>query len=321
MTINGYSISKQKEKVHRSIGYCPQFDALMPLLTAREHLKFFARLRGIPEVHVKRVCEWAMDKVGLNIFADRLSNDLSGGNKRKLSTAIALIGNPSVICLDEPTSGMDAKARRLLWNDIINLIKENRIVILTSHSMEECEALCSRLVIMVNGRFKCLGSPQHLKSKFGSGFRLSVKLNDVQDRDRLREFMAQSFPTSYIQETHENLYEFILPFKDTKLSEIFGKLEKNRQSLNLKDYSVSQSSLDQIFVNFAKEQNEEGGSESNQQDPETTNGLVGQLKEKFDRTKKALNQRNKVHRGETEIDVANVKVDAFSDVNEQETRV
>ena len=257
--MNGYSISNQKEKVYRSIGYCPQFDALMPLLTAREHLKFFARLRGIPEKNVKQVSEWAMDKVGLNVFADRLSGDLSGGNKRKLSTAIALVGNPSVICLDEPTSGMDAKARRLLWNDITNLVKENRIVILTSHSMEECEALCSRLVIMVNGRFKCLGSPQHLKSKFGSGFKLAVKLNDEKDSDNLHMFMRQNFPSSYIQESHENLYEFILPFKDTKLSQIFGQLEKNRRDLNLRDYSVSQSSLDQIFVNFAKEQVEEMG--------------------------------------------------------------
>jgi ABC-type multidrug transport system ATPase subunit len=70
---------------------------------------------------------------------------------------------------------MDAKARRLLWNDILSLIKENRIVILTSHSMEECEALCTRLVIMVNGQFKCLGSPQHLKTKFGNGYKLIIR--------------------------------------------------------------------------------------------------------------------------------------------------
>ena len=100
--------------------------------------------------------------------------------------------------------------------------------------MEECEALCSRLVIMVNGRFKCLGSPQHLKSKFGSGFKLAVKLNDEKDSDNLHMFMRQNFPSSYIQESHENLYEFILPFKDTKLSQIFGQLEKNRRDLNLR---------------------------------------------------------------------------------------
>lgn len=103
--VDGASVSKQIERVHRNIGYCPQTDAIMPLLTAREHLIFFARLRGVPEKYVKQVSEWAMHRVGLTVFADRISGDFSGGNKRKLSTAIALVGNPSVICLDEPTSG------------------------------------------------------------------------------------------------------------------------------------------------------------------------------------------------------------------------
>lgn len=103
--VDGASVSKQIERVHRNIGYCPQTDAIMPLLTAREHLIFFARLRGVPERYVKQVSEWAMHRVGLTVFADRVSGDFSGGNKRKLSTAIALVGNPSVICLDEPTSG------------------------------------------------------------------------------------------------------------------------------------------------------------------------------------------------------------------------
>lgn len=255
--INGFSVSKEIQKIHRSIGYCPQFDALLPLLTSRELLIFFARLRSIPEAHVAKVAEWAMNKVGLHIFANRISGDLSGGNKRKLSTAIALVGNPSVICLDEPTSGMDATARRLLWDDILNLRKENRIVIFTSHSMEECEALCTRLVIMVNGQFKCLGTPHHLKTKFGNGYILAIRLNDETESSRLFKFMGEKFPSSEIQETHRNLFEFLLPYKDTKLSEIFGSIEQNRSSLNIKDYSVSQSTLDQVFVNFAKKQYED----------------------------------------------------------------
>ena len=104
--VNGYSISKQTEKCHQNIGYCPQTDAIFPLLTAREHLKFYARLRGVPETYVEKVSIWALNRVGLNVFADRMAGDFSGGNKRKLSTAIALVGDPSVICLDEPTSGM-----------------------------------------------------------------------------------------------------------------------------------------------------------------------------------------------------------------------
>lgn len=208
-----------------------------------------------------------MNRVGLEVFADRISGDFSGGNKRKLSTAIALVGDPSVICLDEPTSGMDAKARRLLWNDILSLIKENRIVILTSHSMEECEALCTRLVIMVNGQFKCLGSPQHLKRKYGNGYKLAVRLDDENNKETLFEFMRVNFPFAMIQESHKNLFEYILPFETTKLSEIFGKIEKNRENLKLKDYSVSQTTLDQIFVNFAKAQLEDASDTTNEYKP------------------------------------------------------
>ena len=89
----------------------------------------------------------------------------SGGNKRKLSTAIALVGNPRIVLLDEPTTGMDPTTRRYLWNVVIGVVEEGRRVVLTSHSMEECEALCTRLAIMVNGSFKCLGGVQHLKNK------------------------------------------------------------------------------------------------------------------------------------------------------------
>ena len=105
--VNGYKVSTHIEKVHENIGYCPQTDAIIPLLTAREHLVFFGRLRGIPEKYVHKASEWALNRVGLNVYADRISGDFSGGNKRKLSTAIALVGDPRVICLDEPTSGMD----------------------------------------------------------------------------------------------------------------------------------------------------------------------------------------------------------------------
>ena len=125
--------------------------------------------------------------------------------------------------------------------------------------MEECEALCTRLVIMVNGEFKCLGSLQHLKSKFGNGYKLAIRLHDdsQENKEKLFKFMKDNFPESKILETHRNLFEYILPFnKSTILSQIFGKIEKNRTILSIKDYSVSQSTLDQIFVNFAKSQNE-----------------------------------------------------------------
>lgn len=93
----------------------------------------------------------------------------SGGNKRKLSTAVALMGYGRCIFLDEPTTGVDPAAKRQVWRAIRKATRSGRSVVLTSHSMEECEALCSRLTVMVNGQFMCLGTPQHLKNKFSEG--------------------------------------------------------------------------------------------------------------------------------------------------------
>jgi len=163
--VNGHSVLKELLQVQQSLGYCPQFDALFDELTAREHLQLYTRLRGVPWKDEARVVKWALEKLELSKYADKPAGTYSGGNKRKLSTAIALIGYPAFIFLDEPTTGMDPKARRFLWNLILDLIKTGRSVVLTSHSMEECEALCTRLAIMVNGRLRCLGSIQHLKNR------------------------------------------------------------------------------------------------------------------------------------------------------------
>ncbi|XP_061652253.1 retinal-specific phospholipid-transporting ATPase ABCA4 isoform X3 [Phyllopteryx taeniolatus] len=164
-TVLGYSVLKEILDVHQNMGYCPQFDAIDELLTGREHLYLYARLRGVPEDEIPRVAEWGIEKLGLSEYAGFCAGTYSGGNKRKLSTAIAMIGCPALVLLDEPTTGMDPHSRRFLWNAILTVIRDGRAVVLTSHSMEECEALCTRLAIMVNGTFKCLGTIQHLKYK------------------------------------------------------------------------------------------------------------------------------------------------------------
>ena len=137
--------------------------------------------------------------------------------------------------------------------------------------MEECEALCTRLVIMVNGEFKCLGSPQHLKAKFGNGYKLSIRLNNetsMGTKRKLFDFMKENFAASINTETHKNLFEFTIPFNVTKLSKIFGMIETSRDELDIKDYSVTQTTLDQIFVNFAKSQKEEAFMDDNDDDVE-----------------------------------------------------
>uniref|UniRef100_A0A3B4U468 ATP-binding cassette sub-family A member 2 n=1 Tax=Seriola dumerili TaxID=41447 RepID=A0A3B4U468_SERDU len=254
--INGNSILKDLLHVQQSIGYCPQFDALFDDLTAREHLELYTRLRGIPWKDQERVVQWALEKLELAKYADKPAGTYSGGNKRKLSTAIALIGYPSLIFLDEPTTGMDPKARRFLWNLILDIIKTGRSVVLTSHSMEECEALCTRLGIMVNGRFKCLGSIQHLKNRFGDGYMITVRTKTSSNVKEVVRFFNRNFPEAVLKERHHTKVQYQLKSAWLSLAQVFSKMEQVVEVLGIEDYSVSQTTLDNVFVNFAKKQSD-----------------------------------------------------------------
>uniref|UniRef100_A0A1A7XIW1 P-type phospholipid transporter n=2 Tax=Iconisemion striatum TaxID=60296 RepID=A0A1A7XIW1_9TELE len=254
----GKSILREIDQVHQNMGYCPQFDAINELLTGREHLELYAILRGVPEKEVCDVAEWGIRKLSLLKYADKRAGSYSGGNLRKLSTAISLIGAPPVVFLDEPTTGMDPKARRALWNCIHSVIKEGRSVVLTSHSMEECEALCTRMAIMVNGRFRCLGSVQHLKNRFGDGYTIILRVAGP-DPDLLpvMKFIESELSGSTLKEKHRNMLQYQLPSSLTSLAHIFSILAENKDTLQIEDYSVTQTTLDQVFVNFAKDQSDD----------------------------------------------------------------
>ncbi|CAI5723062.1 unnamed protein product [Hyaloperonospora brassicae] len=177
VTLSGYDLARERNKARSAIGYCPQFDPLHDLLTVEEQLELYARLKGIPSHGVDDAVDQAIENMGLTEYRTKLTRGLSGGNKRKVSTAIAMIGSPSVILLDEPSTGVDPSSRRKMWDVIANVCAAKKSsVILTTHSMEECEALCTRVGILVNGKLKCLGSVEHLKQKFGRGYIVEVKL-------------------------------------------------------------------------------------------------------------------------------------------------
>ena len=120
-----------------------------------------------------------MKDMNLTEYEHKKSGTLSGGNKRKLSVAMAMMGNPPVIFLDEPSAGMDPGARWFMWKVIekISTQNKNSAVILTTHSMEEAEALSTKMGIMVAGEFKCFGSRQHIKNKFGTGFQVEINMS------------------------------------------------------------------------------------------------------------------------------------------------
>ncbi|XP_068946900.1 phospholipid-transporting ATPase ABCA3-like [Petaurus breviceps papuanus] len=252
--VDGYNINTHIKKVRQRIGYCPQFDALLDHMTGRETLVMYARLHGIPERHINSLVKDVLQELLLEAHSDKLIKTYSGGNKRKLSTGIALIGEPSIIFLDEPSTGMDPVARRLLWDTVTRSRESGKAIVITSHSMEECEALCTRLSIMVNGQFKCIGSPQHLKSKFGSGYTLLAKVKSSIEKDNMeafKKFVEETFPGSTLEDEHQGMVDYYLPSKDLSWAKVFGILEKNKDQYELDDYSISQISLEQVFMNFA----------------------------------------------------------------------
>ncbi|DAZ98482.1 TPA: hypothetical protein N0F65_004919 [Lagenidium giganteum] len=198
VTLGGYDLSVDRARARQVIGYCPQFDSLHDLLTVKEQLELYASLKGIPRSMVATAVDQKIQEVGLGEYRDKLTKGLSGGNKRKVSTAIALMGSPRIIFLDEPSTGVDPSSRRKMW-DVIEAVcaEKQSSVVLTTHSMEECEALCTRVGILVSGKLRCLGSVGHLKQKYGRGFTVEAKLSDppadrvMQLRDEVEQVIGQ----------------------------------------------------------------------------------------------------------------------------------
>jgi len=235
-------------------GYCPQEDALLPLLTGVEHLQLFARLRGISPSKVNQVVNDNLEKLSLIPYKDRCAGTYSGGNKRKLSTALSLIGNPAVVFLDEPSSGMDPRARRSLWNAVLKAVKGSHSILLTSHSMEECQVLCNRLAIMVNGTLKCLGSPQHLKNRFGDGYMINVRCNSNSE-DRVLLEIEGTMPEARLREKRNCQIVWHVEPNVLSISTMFLRMEEvSRRNPDITDYSISQTSLDDVFIRFAAHQ-------------------------------------------------------------------
>jgi|Transcript_31052 ATP-binding cassette subfamily A (ABC1) protein 3 len=160
------------DEVREFMGVCPQHDVLFDDLNSREHLDIFYDFKGGDPARKQSEIDSLIADVGLNIDQNKIACTLSGGNKRKLSVCVALCGGSRLVLLDEPTSGMDLGARRNLW-DMLKSYKKDKIIILTTHYMDEADVLGDRIGIMVRGELKCIGSSLFLKNRFGLGYKIT----------------------------------------------------------------------------------------------------------------------------------------------------
>ncbi|RUS70602.1 hypothetical protein EGW08_021637, partial [Elysia chlorotica] len=266
VVVSGHNMRANALSVLQALGYCPQHDAVWESITLEEHVRLFAAIKGIHSSKLEGVIEDCIGHLKLDEHRKKIAKKLSGGTKRKLSYMMSMLGSSQLVLMDEPSTGMDPQSKRFLWDTINASFKDTpRGAILTTHYMEEADALCDRVGIMVNGTLQCIGATQHLKSKYGSGYILEVKLsltvnNNVEElMDKLEDHLLNLFPHMDIVERFMERAQYSIPKEDVKsLGKTFSNLEQCKSTHRLEEYSFSQSSLEQVFLYFAKQQLEEG---------------------------------------------------------------
>ncbi|KAF9283732.1 hypothetical protein BGZ68_005120 [Mortierella alpina] len=257
-TIEGLPIAPFHEDLRSMIGICPQFDIIWPKLTVRDHLELFAKIKGVAPGDLSPAIDQMIDEMGLAGVGNKRAKTFSGGNKRRLSLAMAVIGCPKVVFLDEPTTGVDVSIRQAIWNSIRKL-KRSSCVVLTTHSMEEADALCDRIGIITNGHIQALGTSQRLKNTYGAGYKVIVKTHH--NANAVTSALEQAVGAgrvTLIQALGMSLEYELTRVEGERTTEMLSKLfrlfEQKRQELGIEDYSVSQTTLAQVFIEFAKEQ-------------------------------------------------------------------
>ncbi|RAL60412.1 hypothetical protein DID88_000187 [Monilinia fructigena] len=224
--VDNIEINRHRADARAHLGVCPQFDA-MDQMTVLEHLAFYARVRGVPDVEYN--VQAVLQAVGLQAFASRMAAKLSGGNKRKLSLGIALIGNPTVLLLDEPSSGMDAAAKRVMWKTLASVVP-GRSLLLTTHSMEEADALAHRAGIMAK-RMLAMGTSDHLRSKFGGAYYIHLVLKSAphttdNEISTLRTWIDKDFQDAVIEDkTFHGQMRFSVPVSSYSSTQLAKKMD------------------------------------------------------------------------------------------------
>ncbi|GAA0475822.1 ABC transporter [Paractinoplanes deccanensis] len=177
LEILGLDPVRDGPRIRAKLGVCPQLDNLDIELTVRENLTTYARFFGIPRKVARRRADELLDFVQLAERAGSKVEPLSGGMKRRLTIARALVNEPEIVLLDEPTTGLDPQARHLVWERLFRLKQQGVTLVLTTHYMDEAEQLCDRLVVMDGGRIVATGSPRELITRYSTREVVELRFN------------------------------------------------------------------------------------------------------------------------------------------------
>ncbi|CAB3232753.1 unnamed protein product [Arctia plantaginis] len=267
----GHVIIRSEREAGTRLGVCPQHDVLFEHMSAREHVMLYAQLKG---GHGKGELQAEVDKMlevlSLGPVSSELVCRLSGGTRRRLCVALAFVGAPHLVSLDEPTAGVDPAARRDIWSMIVKL-KEDKTILMTTHHLDEAELLSDQIVIMHKGQIHTTGSPIEIKRTLGNGYKLTVMYPERADINEMTEEINQEEKTKQLLtvvrdvvknanviDVNELEVEIGLPFFDmnglnNNFLQLCSVLEAIQPALGFKSFTMDCSSLEQVFFNVCQQ--------------------------------------------------------------------
>ncbi|CAI5466644.1 unnamed protein product [Closterium sp. Yama58-4] len=250
--IEGMGIVDDMDAIYSIMGVCPQHDLLWEQLTGREHLLFYGRLKNLRGQELKEAVEKSLKSVNLLAggVGDKVSGQYSGGMKRRLSVAISLIGNPLVVYMDEPSTGLDPASRKLLW-DVVKAAKKDRAIVLTTHSMEEAEALCDRLGIFVSGQFECIGNARQLTTRYGGTYVLTVT-TPLEEEENIGRVVNSICPNAKRIYSLAGTQKFEMPMAEVEVADVFATIASVRDQMSIRAWGFTNTTLEDVFIKIAK---------------------------------------------------------------------
>ncbi|XP_065212724.1 ATP-binding cassette sub-family A member 17-like [Planococcus citri] len=259
VSIEGVELNTRKSEYFSMIGYCPQTSPLFDEFTGKEMLEIFGLLSGIRKKDIETITDKWISDFELEKIQDKICKIHSHTNKRKLSIAISLIGDPKVVILDEPTCGIDSDGKNKFYEIMSKHRESGKTIIFCSTSMDECQKLCDRITIIINGEMHCIGTVAHLKKKFAVGFSVSIRIrrsgSSSKDVVLLEQNILNVFGHRYcfLKEEHRDLLYYHIKDPSLSWSTVFERMENiKRNNAIVEDYILRNISLKEIFTAFTQ---------------------------------------------------------------------
>uniref|UniRef100_A0A8C0ZNQ2 ABC transporter domain-containing protein n=1 Tax=Castor canadensis TaxID=51338 RepID=A0A8C0ZNQ2_CASCN len=254
VTIYNKNVSEMKdlEEIRKITGVCPQYNIQFDTLTVKENLSLFANIKGIHPQEVEQEVQQILLELDMQNIQDNLAGYLSEGQKRKLTFGIAILGDPQVLLLDEPTAGLDPFSRQQVWS-FLKERRANHVILFSTQFVDEADMLADRKMIMSSGRLKCAGSSAFLKRKWGLGYHLSLYRNETCDQEQITSFINHHIPDAKLKTENKEKLVYTLPLERTnKFPDLFSDLDTYSDQ-GMISYDISMSNLNEVFMNLDRE--------------------------------------------------------------------